>query len=189
MGLETIAMVAATGFQVAGQIQQANAASAAAGYNAKVAQQNAEIATQNANYAGAQGEQNVAAAQSESRAKVAAITANQGASGVDVNSGSSVDVRQSEAKLGMLNALNVRSQAVRQAYGFQTESVNDMAQSKLDKMQGKAAKTAGYLNAASSVLGGAGKAADYYGNHLSKTDPVGLTGSAAYDEYDYGDGR
>jgi len=180
--LAIVATVGSTAMGAVGAIQQSKAASAAAGYNAKVAAQNAEVATQNANYAGAQGNQNVAAAQAETRAKVAAIEANQGASGVDINSGSAVDVRQSEAKLGMLNALNSRSKAVRDAYGFQTQSTNYTAQSKLDKSQAKSAKTAGYLNAATTVLGGAGKAADYYGAHLTKTDPVGLTGD--YGPYD-----
>lgn len=178
MGLETIALAATIGSTVIsgiGAIQQGNAASAAAGYNAKIAAQNAQIAQQNARYTAAEGEQNVAAAGAETRAKVAAITANQGASGVDINSDSSVGVRESEAKLGMLKSLNLRSQAVRQAYGYETQSANDLAQAKLDKMQGKSAKTAGYLDAGASILGGVGKTADY----LKQGDPVGLTGNSS----------
>lgn len=142
-------------------LQSSRAASASAGYNAKVAANNAAISTQNANFAGAEGQQNVAAEGAKTRAAIAATLANQGASGVDVNTGSSVDVRESEAKLGMLNSLNIRSDAARRAYGFQTEAASDMAQSRLLRSQQSSDKISGYINAASTVLGGAAKASKY----------------------------
>lgn len=156
-----------------GAIQQGNAASAAAGYNAKVAANNAAIATQNANYAGAEGEQNLAATAAKTRAQIGATLAEQGASGVDINSGSSVKVRESEAKLGMLDALNIRSQAVRQAYGFQNQSDSYVAESGLEKSKAKSNQIGGYLNAGSTVLGGIGNASKYT-NWLSDGDPTGL---------------
>ncbi len=144
-----------------GALSQSRSAAAAAGYNAKVAQQNAQIATQNAQFTGAEGEQNVAAAGAQTKAKVAATLANEAASGVDVNSGSAVNVRESEAKLGMLNALNVRSSAARQAYGFQTQSVSDNAQAELLRKQKVSDEVGGYLDAGATVLGGVGKASQY----------------------------
>lgn len=157
-------LVAATAVSAIGQIQQSKAASAAAGYNSQVAANNAKVATQNAQYAGAEGNQNVAAAGQKARATEGAILANQGASGVDVNSGSSVDTRESEAKVGMLNELNIRSQAARTAYGYQTQSAADTGQAGLYQSEQSSDQTAGYLNAASTVLGGAGKAAGYTPN-------------------------
>jgi hypothetical protein len=177
----TIASIGSTVMSTIGGIQQGNAASAAAGYNAKIAAQNAELQRQNAAFAGAQGEQNVAAAQAENKAKLAAIEAEQGASGVDINSKSSSQVRQSASKLGMLNALNIRSEAARKAYGFQTDAVNSDAESRLSKAQGKSAKIGGYLNAGATVLGGVGKAVDSYQDYLGKTDNVGLT--STFDAY------
>ena len=161
------ATVASAAVAAAGQMQQGAAAKASGNYNAQVASQNAALATQNAQYVGAQGEQNVAATGSETKAKMAAITANQGASGVMMNSGSSVDVRQSEAQVGMMNALNVRSQAVKQAYGLQTNAVNDTAQAQLDKAQGANAQTGAMLNAGATMMGGVGKAAGYMGGSSS----------------------
>jgi len=171
--VSSVASIGGTALSVVGGIQQGNAASAAAGYNAKIAAQNAELQRQNAAFAGAQGEQNVAAAQMENKARLAAIEAEQGASGVDVGSKSFSDVRQSTSKLGMLNALNIRSEAARKAYGFQTDAANYEAQGKLIKAQGKAAKTAGYINAGATILGGAGKAADSYKAYLDKTSKTG----------------
>jgi hypothetical protein len=187
MGPELLlaATVASTAVGAVGAIQQGNAASAAAGYNAKIAAQNAEIQRQNAQVAGAQGEQNVAAVGAENKARQAAILTQQGASGVDVNSGSFSEVRQSAAKLGMLDALNTRSQAVRQAYGYQTDAVNYEAQGRLEKMKGKAAKTAGYINAATTVLGGVPNGVNAYDKYLKSTDVTGLTSSAgSYGPFD-----
>lgn len=155
--------VASAGVGAMGAIQQGQSQAAAAGYNAKVAANNAQIATENANFVGAEGEQNVASAGAKTKATVAAITANQGASGVNINTGSSVDVRESAAKVGMLNALNVRSEAARKAYGYQTEAASDTAQSQLLRSQQKAAKTAGFLNAGATILGGVSKGAMFTG--------------------------
>lgn len=159
--LATAATIGSSAVSALGSIAQSRASAASAGYNAKVAANNATIATQNANFTGAEGEQNVGAAGAATKAKVAATLANQAGSGIDVNSGSAVDVRESEAKLGMLNALNIRSQATRQAYGFQTQSASDTGQSELLRKQQVSDEVGGYLGAGSSVLGGVGKASQY----------------------------
>ncbi len=181
MGLETIALAASLGSAAIsgiGAIQQGNAASASAGYNAQIAANNAKIAKQNAGFAGAEGEYNVGAQGARTAAQVGTTLANQGASGIDVNSGSAVSVRESEAKVGMLNALNIRSEAARKAYGYQTEGVSDTAQSQLDKSQAASAKTGGYLSAAGTVLGGVGNAGLNYGKFMAGGDPTGgITGS------------
>lgn len=188
--LAIMATIGSSAIGAAGAIQQSRAQAASAGFNAKIAAQNAGIATKNAEYIGAQGEQNVAAESQKTRAAEGAITANQGASGVKVNTGSSVDVRESAAKVGMLNALTARSEAARAAYGQQIQSTSDMAQSQLLRSEQKAAKTGGILNAGSTILGGFGKAAmfaggggggstdagggtDAYNNFLSQSSPVG----------------
>jgi len=159
-----------------GAIQSSSAASAAAGYNAQVAANNAKIATTNANYAGAQGEENVAASGARTKATVGATLANEGASGVDVNTGSDVNVRESESKLGMLDALNVRSQAAQAAYGYQVGAAADTGQQSLYKSQQESDQIGGYLNAGSTVLGGVGNAAKY-STWLSTSGPLGnLTG-------------
>lgn len=164
----TVASLGGTAISALGTLGQSRANAAAAGYNAKIAAQNAQIQTQNANFTAAQGEQNVGAAGAKTRADVAAITANEGASGIDVNTGSPVSVRESEAKLGMLNALNIRSQAARQAYGYETGAIQQTAQSTLDRKQQTYDTEGGYLNAGATVLGGVGTAAKYV-NYLNST--------------------
>jgi hypothetical protein len=136
-----------------GSITQGQAASRAAAYNAQVAANNAKIATQNANYAGAEGEAQVGIQNQRTRALVGSELAQQGASGINVHSGSDVDVRSSAAATGELSALTIRSEAAKRAYGYQTQAASDTGQEALDKSQSSSDATAGYINAGSTLLG------------------------------------
>ena len=168
-GLSTLGTIASIGSAIIGgfgAIQQGRAASASANYNAQVAANNAKIAQQNATWAGQAGEAQAAASEAKTRAAVGATQAAQGASGVDVNSGSASDVRASQAEIGMLDALTIRSNAARQAYGYQTQSASDTAQSKLDKSQAKNDSTAGLIGGGATLLGGLGTTAMNYGKFI-----------------------
>lgn len=159
--IAAVGSIGSTALNAIGNIAQSRAQAASAGYNAQVSSNNAQIATTNSQFIAAQGEQNVGAAGAQTKAAVAATLANEAGSGIDVNSGSPVNVRESEAKLGMLNALNVRSQAAQQAYGYQTQAVSDTSQASLNKAQQGYDTQSGYLNAGATILGGLGKAAQY----------------------------
>lgn len=152
----TIASVASAGLGALGAIQQGKAASQAAAYNAKVAENNAKIALQNRDMAAAEGNVNVEAKQMENRQRMASLKASQAASGIDITSGSALDVQESTAKLGERDALNIRANAARQAYGYETQAANATAQSQLDKAEGKSASVAGYLGAGKTLLGSVG---------------------------------
>lgn len=166
------------GISGAGQIASSQAAARSSGFNSAIASENAGIASTNAALVGAQGESDVAVQGAKNKAQIGSTLANQGASGVDVNSGSAVDVRQSEAKIGMLNELNIRSQAAQRAYGFQTASASDKAQAAADSAQSSNDKTAGLIGAGTSILGGASQAS-MFSNLLSSGDPTGgITGGS-----------
>lgn len=158
--------VAAAGATAYSSSEQGNAASAAAKYNSQVASNNAQIANQNATWAAQAGEAQVGEQTQKTRATVGAITAAQAANGVDVNSGSDVDVRSSASELGELSAINIRSNAARTAYGFQTQSASQTAQSKLDTFEGEQSQLAGEVGAGSSILGGVGNSASIYTKYV-----------------------
>lgn len=171
----TLSLIAA-GVSGAGQIASSQAAAASAGYNSKIASMNAGYATQNAQLVGAQGEADAGIQGAKNAAQEGTILANQGASGVNVNTGSAVAVRESAAKVGMLNELNIRSQAAQRAYGFETQAASDIAQSNLYAAQSSADKTAGYIGAGASVLGGITQAS-MFSKYLAAGDPTsGITG-------------
>ncbi len=156
--------LAGTAASAVGSIAQGQAAAQAAAYNAQIQANNAKIATENASLAGAEGSANVEAKSLQTRAKVGAIEANQAAAGIDIGSGSATDVRQSATQVGALEALNIRANATRQAYGYQTQAASDLAQSELDKKESSYDKSAGYLKAGATLLSSAGNAWGKYSN-------------------------
>lgn len=161
--IATIAGGLQTGMQVIGSLTQGSANKGAAEYNASVAAANAQIAKNKAAMAGAAGTAQVEQAQLQNRAKIGGLIASQAASGINVNSGSALDVRSSAQQLGQLNAITVRSNAARQAYGYDVESASDTGQQGLYQSEANNAMPAAEINAAGTVLGNAGSAASRYG--------------------------
>lgn len=164
-----IASLAAAGIGAFGAIEQGAAASAAAKANANLSRQNAKINRENAEIASQSGDQRAAMSEQKTRAYVGAIKTNQGASGVDVNTGSALDVQSSAAQLGELDALTVRSNATREAYGYKVQAEDQDFQASLDDAQAKNAGTAGYIGAASTFLGSVGDASSNYSKYLLQT--------------------
>jgi len=162
-----------------GLYQSGQAAKASGTYNAEVAKENAQIQTQNATWAGQEGEEQAAQKELETRSRVGAIESAQSANGVDVNSGSNLDVRSSAAELGELDALNIRANAARQAYGYQTSATSDVAQSNLDRFAGSNAQTAGDIGAGSTILSGSANAGLGYERYLSSNNNPNTLGSVS----------
>jgi hypothetical protein len=160
--------LAAGGVQAIGNIQSSQAQASAAGYNAKIAGMNAQLATQQAGYEGAVGEQKVGEAGLKAEAEAGKVKVNQAANNIDVNSGSAVGVQKSQSEMAMLNEMNIRSNAARSAYGYETQAAGDVAQANLDRAQQSSDKTAGYVGAAGSLLAGASQAS-MYSKYLSGT--------------------
>lgn len=190
--ISTAATVASAGLGAIGAMQQGKAASDAASYNAAVAANNAEIAKQNAATAAAAGNAQVEQAQLQTRAKIGGIIANEAAGNVDVTKGSALDVRSSAAQLGMLNALTVRSNAVRQAHDYQTQAAGYNAQAGLDSFEAKSASSAGSINALDTVIGGVGTAGQNYakflqtsgGSTINSNSGMSYAGQVAGNYYD-----
>lgn len=125
-------------------------------YQAAVAQINSKIDIQNADYAVNQGEQQSTAYGMKEAQTFGQIRASEGASNIDVNSGSASQVQSSERAVGAIDTTTIRSNAAKVAYDYDTKSTMDLNQATLDTMAGVNAKTAGDINAASSVLGTVG---------------------------------
>ena len=152
--LVTALMIGSTGMGGVSAIQQGNAAAASANYNAKVAEMNAKIADENARDALERGKLE----EQRKRQEVAAITgrkkAAMGANGVDIGFGSPLDDLVDTAMLGEIDALTIRSNAAREAYGYKVDAVNGRADAALSRANAKSAKVGGYLSAVGTVLGG-----------------------------------
>ncbi len=79
----------------------------------------------------------------------------QGASGLDVGSGSAKQVRQDQQQLTRTSETSIRSTAAKTAFNYEVEGAGFTAQAGADSAAGKNAMTAGMIGAASSILGSA----------------------------------
>jgi multidrug resistance efflux pump len=145
-----------------GSIFGGSAQSSAYNYQAQIAAMNAQIAKQNANYDLAVGEVQAQQQGMKTRAQIGATRAQQGASGLDVNSGTNVNVRSSEAEIGAEDQALIRNKAAYTAYGQEVTAAQDTAQAQLDQMSASNAQTAGMLGAATSILGAGGSFASQW---------------------------
>jgi len=151
-----------TGLAIAGTViggasalYSADASSKASTYNAQVAEMNAVLSERRAKDAEARGK----AAEQQKRMEVAQLQGKQraamAANGVDVNFGSALDTIVDTAFLGEMDALNIRRNAAREAYDFRVDAASGRADAGLARSSASNAMTAGYLDAAGTVLGGA----------------------------------
>lgn len=165
------AQVLGTGLKVLGGIGGALSGRQQADYQARVARNNENIARWNSYNAKQQGEVAATNEGLKGRAVVGAIAAAQGASGIDMNSGSAVSVRADAASLAQLNAMTIKSDAARRAYGYDIMAKNYHAEAKLAKAS-KPTILQSILGIGSSVLGSAGS----IGKEAYAMDQQGLFG-------------
>src|ERR1051326_2341578 len=145
-----------------GAQEAASAQKAAYMYNARVAMNNSKAAAMKAQLAGEAGAAQAQIKGMQGKATLGQITANQGASGLDVNTGSAVATRASARELSMIDTQTVRSNASREAYGYQIQKANFLGEAGLEQFEGQQAHVAGEYNAWGSLLGGFGNAMNDY---------------------------
>lgn len=138
-----------------GSIAQGQAAKDQADYQAAVARQNQQIANQYADQELQKGNAEYENQERKTRAALGAQLSAQGASGLDVNSGSLVDIRQSTAELGKLDSLTTYNNAEKSAYGYKVKATSFANDAQLYDMKGDNAQMAGWIGAGSSLLGAA----------------------------------
>jgi hypothetical protein len=131
-----------------GTLMGGEASAMSSEYNASIARQNAAIAQQ-------QGQAAMEAQQRTYRRAVGAGLAAYGASGVQSDSGSPLDVLADSARMAELDRLTIGYNAKLKAIGLEQNAV-------MDTMSAKTARTASYFQAADQaanayMAGGAGK--------------------------------
>lgn len=131
-------MVAAAGTQAVGSLIQGESQAQASEFNAAIARQNAQIAQQ-------QGAAAVQAQQRDAARRIGSMVANYGASGVQVDSGSPVDVLADSAAMATLDRLTLQYNYALKAAGFEN-------QAKVDDMNATTSRTSGLFGAASAGM-------------------------------------
>jgi hypothetical protein len=159
------ASVASAAVSAYSSYEQGQSQKAAMAYQAQVAKNNQDIADQYAQMELAKGRQleetkRLATAQQEGAIRAAA-----GASGLDPNAGSPVRLQEDTARVGEEDALTIRANAARAAYGYKVQGMNYAAQAQLDEMGSQDAARAGSLGAFSSILSGASSVGDKWARY------------------------
>ena len=119
-------MAQAFGFRA--QAQQSQYQANIHKYQAGVADINKEISKANATYSRDEGEVTAQQAGMKAHAELGEMIAQQGASGLSVNSGSSTKVRESMIEIGQYTQSVIRSSAAKKAYGYEVEAMQYGAQ-------------------------------------------------------------
>lgn len=155
----TLAAVS-TAVGIAGTMMQASQSAGQASYQATVAKNNAVLARRNQAAALDAGNVREQAKRRETAGIIGAQRAAYAAHGVDVNVGSPVDIYASTAELGELDALTIRNNAQREAYGYKIQEGNATAESGLFGQQASGDMLAGWVGSVGSLIGGASSVND-----------------------------
>lgn len=157
-------MAAATAFSAYGAYQQGQSSKDLANYNAQVDQNNAKAKQ----YAAEDASRRGGIAEDAHRAKVRQMLGTQratmAANGGDLTDQSSMNILSDTARYGELDALTLRSNAAREAWGLNVQADNDLAQAAGSRFQGRAAARAGTMSAAGTLLNGGAQAYSAYKN-------------------------
>ena len=167
-----VAGLAGAGISAAGQYSSMEAQSANAAYQAQVAANNSKQAMINAGMETQSGEIEASNQGLKTRGSVGMVKAKQAASGVDVNTGSAPKVRAAVSELGMLDAMTIRSNAAKKAYGYEVAATSDTAECGLLSEESKQASDAAPVAALGTFLSGASSAGGSYAKYSSSAPGV-----------------
>lgn len=139
-----------------GAQQKGSADASLYNYQAGIADLNKKISAQNADYSRWTGEVSAQEAGMKARYAIGETKAAQGASNLDVNTGSQAAVRDSEHQIAAQDQQTIRANAARKAFGYETEEAQYDSQGQIYRGAAKQAKTAGNILALGSLIGTAG---------------------------------
>lgn len=139
-----------------GASESGSANAAAYRYKAGVALINKQINEQNASWATQAGDTKAMISGLKSREAIASTKVVQSASGFDVNSGSNERVRETQTNVAQFDQNVIRWDAAKTAWGYESKSTTDVAESNLDKMAADQSEEAGFLGMMGSFISGAG---------------------------------
>ncbi len=154
-----VSAAASTAMGVVSGVQQANAAKAQMNYQADVNKRNAKIAQANADMKRQEGIEESRLQKIRNLQKVGAQQAAMAANGIDVSSGTALDVVEDTAAMGELDALTTRYNAETQAQAYERQANNLTNQANMDIISGQNAYKSGITGTIGSGFKGLGDTA------------------------------
>lgn len=125
-------------------------------YQAQVSRINAQIDRQNSEWAQQKGDIEGRQYGMKAGQQFGQIRAAQGASGLDVNSGSAKEVQQSQRTITHMDEAQIRENAGKTAYDYRFKQTQDENQAGLYDKAASDVKSAAHLKALGSIIGTAG---------------------------------
>jgi len=169
-------------FGAVSALQEGAANKQQADAQAGIAKSNAKLARQSAEDARAKGVQERRQKQIETARLIGLQRAGAAGAGVQVDSGSALDLTSDTAQFGKLDELTIKNNAEREAFGFEAKAAQFDADADNFKKAGDAAMTSGFLKAGTSLLGSANAAgitgSDLFGASSSTVAKKGITGTS-----------
>lgn len=129
-------------------------------FQSKIATYNAQLADQNRQAALTAGQNSEQLKRMQTGKEVGAEAAAQAAGGTDVAGGSNEAVRSATQTAGDFDALNIRYNAARSAYGYSQEAFSNMLQAKSARTSAVSGLVGGIFKAGSSFVSGASSLTD-----------------------------
>ena len=122
---------------------------------------NAKLAELNSQDAIRRGDQTASTLRRENKKLMGSQRAALAAQGIDIDSGSALDIQNETADLGYMDQITAKNNAWREAWGYKVESNNSLA-------QGNLAKSAANFSAYTSLATGGLRALDYFQKNTIK---------------------
>lgn len=165
IGITSLALgVIGTGAGIYSSYQEGKTQQSYYNYQAELNKRNAQIAEENA---AVERQGGIEDARLQRIKTIQAIGSQQSAlaaNGIDVTSGTSLDVIEDTAAMGELDALNILTQSERNARNYLTQSDNYNSQAYLNTLAGKNAYKTGIYSAIGSGISGIGSTVMGLGN-------------------------
>ena len=134
-------------------VYSASAQVQAGNYKAKVDENNAQLADYQAQQTALAGSIEEERQRAKTRQMVGTQRAALAANGLDLSEGTPLDLVVETAAVGTEDALNIRYNAMREAWGFRQQAQGYRDSAKYDKFAGKSQATGTLLTTAASVFG------------------------------------
>jgi hypothetical protein len=120
-------------------------------YQAQVAEQNANLDEHRANQVATIGAIEEERKRAQVRQMAGTQRANLAAQGIDLQSGTALDIIDETYTFGEVDALTIRANAMQEAWGYKTSATNERNSGRMAKWSGKRQATGTYLSTAANV--------------------------------------
>lgn len=145
-------LAAGIGFTAFGTLAEANAQEQAGEGNAAILRRNAALAEISAVDALERGKEDARLHRSKVRQIIGSQRARLAAQGIDIESGSALDVQVSTATVGEYDAITIENNAAREAWGYRNQVSDFQLRADIAEQTGRADRTGTLLTGAGDVF-------------------------------------